>query len=182
MISGQRLIVFTVLTTFTKKYMTLKLGLTILLLVSSQFVFAMGDLRMAQGDSLSGKPAPDFTLMKTDGTKSTLNEARAGRKAVIFFWATWCPHCRTELQVLAGRVEELKSKNIEVILVDIGEDQSNVVSYLTAKKISLVSFLDTEEEVARQYSLRGVPTLFFVGQDGIIKSVRHDLPAGVEGF
>ncbi len=160
--------------------MKLKLWLTILLFVSTQSVFAMGDLRMVQEDSLSGKPAPDFTLMKTDGTKSSLNQVRAGKQAIIFFWATWCPHCRTELQVLAGRVKELKSKNIEVILVDIGENQSKVVSYLTANKISLVSFLDTEEEVAGQYNLRGVPTLFFVGQDGIVKSVSHNFSMEVE--
>ena len=152
------------------------------LVLMTSSVFAMGDLRLIQPHPLTGKPVPDFTLMKTDGTKSSLNEARAGKKAVIFFWATWCPHCRTDIQALAGRVEEFKSENIQIVLVDVGEDKSNVVSYLTAQKISVVSFLDTEEEVAQQYNLLGVPTLFFVGQDGIIKSVRHDLPAGLELF
>ncbi len=152
------------------------------LLFSSHTVFAMGDLRMMQTSSV-GQAAPDFTLNKTDGTQSTLNEARAGKKAIVFFWATWCPHCRTGLEVLASRAEEFKKKNIEIILVDIGENKSNVVAYLNAKKLPLVSFMDTEEEVANEYGIRGVPTLYFIGEDGTIKAERHDLPINVdEGF
>jgi thiol-disulfide isomerase/thioredoxin len=154
-------------------------GLLIVIMFLSQNLFAMGDLRMMQTSSV-GKVASDFVLNKTDGTKSTLNEARGGKKAIVFFWATWCPHCRSGVQVLAGRVEELKSKNIEIVLVDIGENKSNVVAYLTSKKLSLVSFMDTEEEVANQYHVQGIPTLYFIGEDGIIKSERHDLPENVE--
>lgn len=159
--------------------MTIKSWILIGLVFTAQPVFAMGDLMMLQG-SLEGKAAPNFTLYKTDGNKTSLNEARAGKKSIIVLWATWCPHCRRQIQILTQRAEEIKSKNIEIILVDIGEDKPKVVDYIKSNKIPWDSFLDTEEEIANQYRVQGVPTLYFVAEDGKVKAVRHDLPGKLE--
>ena len=47
-----------------------------------------------------GKAAPDFTLATLDGDEVNMTQYREGKRAIIFFWATWCPHCRVALKEL----------------------------------------------------------------------------------
>ena len=33
---------------------------------------------------------------------------------MLFFWATWCPHCHDEIRLLNSRLDEIKAKGINV--------------------------------------------------------------------
>ena len=143
--------------------------------------FPMGDAMMLQGQyHLKGKPAPDFTLNTSAGEKSSLSAVRQQKRAIIFFWATWCPHCRAELRSLNTRLNELQSQGIEIILVDLAESHSQVENYLKQNNIAVKSFLDEDNAVAEEYGIIGVPTLFFVGADGVVRAVENELPENIE--
>ncbi len=43
--------------------------------------------------SLSGKPAPNFSLDSLDGHKVSLADYRGKKKVVISYWASWCGPC-----------------------------------------------------------------------------------------
>lgn len=130
--------------------------------------------------SLEGKPAPDFKLLTTMGKEMSLNEARDGKSTILFFWATWCPHCREQLIHLAEIENQLKQKNINVFLVDVGEGPGQVQSFLESKKIPFVTFLDQDSNVSETYELIGVPTFFLINKEGKVKSVVHALPEDYE--
>ena len=49
-------------------------------------------------------------------------------------------------------------------------------SYVKRNKVPYEVFLDEESKVAENYGIIGVPTLFFVGKDGVIKSVEYSIP------
>ena len=121
------------------------------------------------------KPAPDFTLKTASGKSLNFTKYREGKNAVIFFWATWCPHCHEEMQTLKTRQKELADKQIKVGLVDLGEDAKTVNAYLKKYQISFDVFLDENSTIAEPYHLIGVPTFVFVNQKGIIVSVEHAL-------
>jgi peroxiredoxin len=125
---------------------------------------------------LIGRPAPDFTLWTLSGAEVNMTQLRDGKPALIFFWATWCPHCRGQLQALAQKHHDIEQKGIKIILVDIAEDPREVGAYLKAHKAALDVFLDQDEGVAGQYHIIGVPTFFFVNKEGIIIAVKHELP------
>ena len=124
---------------------------------------------------LIGQSAPDFTLGTLGGRDETMSEVRAGRPSVIFFWATWCPHCRSQLAELTRLRESVEEKGIRIILVDVGEDARKVGEYFRAENIPFNTFLDQEGVVAGDYKIVGVPTFFFVNAQGAVVAAEHSL-------
>ncbi len=129
-----------------------------------------------------GKKAPDFTLNTLGGKKVNLTEYRHGQKAIIFFWATWCPHCREALKELNKMGDELGKKGIKTLLVDLSEGMPLVRSYVEKNKINFDVFLDEDGSLAESYGIIGVPTFFFVNQKGVVQAVEHYLPENFESI
>ena len=129
---------------------------------------------------LVGKAAPDFSLNTLSGEKMNFTKARSGQPVVVFFWATWCPHCREQLKDLSAQAPAIEQKGIKLMLVDLGETKDQVQRYAKKQGIQGNIFLDEESSVAEQYHIIGVPTFFFVDKTGVIKSVEHALPEDFE--
>ncbi len=140
---------------------------------------AMGQFFEFENVNLN-KAAPDFTLKTLDGKDVNMTKFREGKSAIIFFWATWCPHCREALKKLNEQRVDLENKGIKVLPVDLGENPAEVKDYVKRYKVGYEVFLDMDSVLAESYGLIGVPTLFFVDKDGIVKGVEHELPENFE--
>src|SRR5690348_5587371 len=81
-------------------------------------------------NTLIGKPAADFNLDTLKSKNVNMTQYRSGKKAIIFFWATWCPHCQLELKRLNGMQSELASHGIRIITVSLGEERKTVENYI----------------------------------------------------
>jgi len=127
-----------------------------------------------------GKPVKDFTLKIANGKETSLEKYRDGQKAIVFFWATWCPHCRLQLGELNKNQSAIKEKKIKIVLVDVGENEAIVSKYMKKNEINIDVFLDVESKVSDLYGLIGVPTFYYVGDDGIVIDVQHSLPDDFE--
>ena len=147
-------------------------------------LFLISSLKAAEfffmDNELVGKPVPDFTLKTATGEKMNLTKFRDDKKTIIFFWATWCPHCRESLSDLSHKNDEFNTKNIRLTLVDLGESEKIVKRFLEKHKIVFNVFLDDEETLAEPYGIIGVPTFVFVNEKGIVKEVLHALPQDFE--
>ncbi len=128
---------------------------------------------------LLGEKAPDFTLDSIRGEKINLHQYRDNSAAIIFFWATWCPHCREQLRELNTQGEGLKEKGFKLIIVDLGEEADRVQSYVEKQKINFDVLLDQDSKVAESYGLIGVPTYVIVDHTGLVRAVEHSLPDNV---
>ena len=140
---------------------------------SASTVFAAGGLF---DHPLAGKKAPDVSLETMKGDQISLTQTIQGKKAIVFFWATWCPHCQDQLRALQEKKSQLEREGIVLVLVDIGEDRDIVQRFLKEKKYDLNVFLDQNNYVAETYSVFGIPTLFFIGSDGVVRDVLHVFP------
>jgi len=129
---------------------------------------------------LIGQLAPDFTLGTLSGRDETMSLICSGQPAMIFFWATWCPHCRRQLTELTQQRADIEGKGIKVILVDVGEDLRKVKAYFNAKNISFDTFLDQDGVEADNYKIIGVPTFFFINTEGTVVAAGHSLISDYE--
>ncbi|MBF0620233.1 MAG: TlpA family protein disulfide reductase [Candidatus Omnitrophica bacterium] len=123
-----------------------------------------------------GKKAVNFTLETIKGGPLAFETFRNKRKAIIFFWATWCPHCREQINEVMARKAEMEKENIAVALVDIGEPKATAVKFLESKKIDLMAFLDESSAVAEQYQVVGIPTMVFISSDGVVRASENAFP------
>jgi peroxiredoxin len=133
---------------------------------------AMGDVGFVQ-DTLVGKQAADFTLTTVKGEKFNFEQYRGGKKAIILFWTTWCPHCREALKHLDAKRKAIEAKGIAVVFVSVGESKRAVESYLLTHQYDFDVVLDQEQSLDEPYQIIGVPSLIYVGANGVIQSVEH---------
>ena len=154
----------------------------LLILFAAGSPYAMGQISFFDllGSRNIGKAAPDFTLKTIAGKDVNMTRYRDGKKAIIFFWATWCPHCRVALRELNQDRLEIEKKNIKIILVDLGEEVPEVEAYAKKNKIDGDIFLDEDNSLATPYGLVGVPTFYFLSEDGIVRAIEHALPKNYE--
>ncbi len=162
----------------------MKTALTfILVLLSFSIpVQSMGRVTSESNQGLIGQTAPDFTLPTISGTTQTFSKIIKDKKTILFFWATWCPHCHDNLVKIWGSREELKAKGIQVVLVDVGEEKNQVKAYLEYNRFEGDCFIDADMGLQETYRLYGVPTLFFIDENGIVRGQTNGFPGNAENF
>lgn len=152
------------------------------------FVLTTVNVTLASGqfpffeNSLIGEKAPEFTLKSVSGKSSSLTQLRNGKPAIIFFWATWCPHCREQLNHLKSVAGELQQKGYQLVLVDLQEEAGAVKSFLEHQQLPFDVLLDADAGVAEQYGVIGIPAYFFVDAQGRILDTQHALPDDFETY
>ena len=147
-----------------------------LIVIAMMFVVKSCGLSPNMRSSLIGQQAPEFILDTLQGSDVSFQQLRDGKPAIMFFWATWCPHCRSQLKILAQERSQIEGNGIQIILVDSNESFQAVKSYSDANNMAFDVFLDTDGKVARSYKVIGIPTFFLVDRDGIVMDVQHSLP------
>lgn len=140
---------------------------------------ASGQLFFMENPNI-GQAAPDFTLDTLRSKNVNLTQYRDGKSAIVFFWATWCPHCRVALKELNKNSAQLTEKGIKLVLVDIGESAAEVKEHLERNKIDFDVFLDEESSLSEPYGIIGVPTFYFLDDKGVVKAVEHSIPDNYE--
>ena len=166
------------------KYLKIFLSVVLLGILSFNPITAKAEVSFLDflKDRRIGKAAPDFTLQTTSGQEMNMTKFRNGDNAIIFFWATWCPHCQVALSKLNQEQGNIAKKGIKIILVDLEENAQEVRSHLKRGKIDLNVFLDQEGSLSEPYGIIGVPTFYFVDKDGIVQAVEHSLPKNYEEY
>ncbi len=146
---------------------------------------------------LVGRPAPDFTAAAVLGSGEivdsfSLSEAIKGKKAVVFFYPLdFTFVCPSELLAFDHRMEEFKSRGVEVIGVSIDSQFSHNAWRNTPVndggigpvKYTLVA--DTKHEICQAYDVEhpeaGVAFRgsFLIDEEGNVRhQVINDLPLG----
>ena len=114
-----------------------------------------------------GMQAPDFTLNNMNGQQVSLSDYR-GQKVFLNFWASWCPPCRQEMPYMQKLHEEY-GKEVVILAVNVGESKSTAANFMMQNDLSFPVLLDNDKDTARNYLVRGIPSSYFLDQDGIIK-------------
>ncbi len=152
------------------KVLRVMLAIALVLAVTPVLVTAGCTSASTEGTKV-GNLAPDFQLPNLKGQVISLSGLR-GKPVLLNFWASWCGPCVFEMPFLQEIHEEWSDKGLVLLAVDIGESSSQVEEFIQSQGLTLPVLLDTKEEVARKYNIRGIPTTFFIDKDGIIQGVQ----------
>jgi len=98
----------------------------------ANFSFAKESERLPLPEKLQAKDLPWFAMRTKDGEglyNSVINKdklrkiavQRSSRRIVFAFFATWCIPCREGLKLMSENSEELKNKDVMVVLISVGE-------------------------------------------------------------
>jgi peroxiredoxin len=122
--------------------------------------------------------APDFSLKDLKGKTFKLSKY-SGKPILLFFGATWCPACRTEIPAMKNVYTTYSPKGLEIVYINIGESLKRVERFAQANSLPYRVLLDENEEVANLYGIIGVPTLILIDKNSTLIKVSHrskDLP------
>lgn len=114
-----------------------------------------------------GNTGPELTLPNLMGDLVSLSDYR-GQPVMINFWAVWCGFCRTELPEMQSAYEEHKDSGFVILAIDVMEDPESVGAFAEELGLTFPILLDRKGEVSRSYRVRGLPTSYFVDQNGVI--------------
>ena len=113
--------------------------------------------------------APDFTLEDLDGRNHALSNYR-GKVVLLNFWASWCPPCRFEMPSLERLYQSKMKQSFMVLGINQGESSENAFASLGLFKPmpTFPILLDSKSQVAKSYSVQGLPSSFLINRDGRI--------------
>ncbi|MBJ8051112.1 redoxin domain-containing protein [Bacillus cereus] len=119
-----------------------------------------------------GKNAPDFELIKLDGTNVKLSDLK-GKKVILNFWATWCGPCQQEMPDMESFYKEHK-ENVEILAINYtpsekGGGEEKVSNFAKEKGITFPILLDKNIDVTTAYKVITIPTSYFIDTKGVIQ-------------
>ena len=105
----------------------------------------------------------EIVFLDFEGNTINLKEYKS-KIYILNFWATWCAPCKKEMPSL----DKLhKNDNIEVFAINVEEKNKNKTKKffkdLDIENLSI--YFDTELELTKSLSLRGLPTSIILNQD-----------------
>jgi len=109
--------------------------------------------------------AVDFSLENLPGGTERLSGCRGGL-VFLNFWATWCPPCREEMPSMERLQAEMSGRPFRILAVNVQEDAPTVAGFVEEFGYTFPILLDRTGQVAANYSVRGIPTSYFIHPDG----------------
>ncbi len=114
-----------------------------------------------------GMQAPDFTLTNMNDQEVSLSDYR-GQKVFLNFWASWCPPCKKEMPDMQKLHEEYGDE-VVILAVNVGESKSTAANFMMENGLKFTVLLDSNKSTAQNYLVRGIPTSYFLDQNGVIQ-------------
>ena len=143
---------------------------------AGQAVAAMKGEAEAEGKlaSLVGKPLVLEGSTADGGTLSTADWK--GKVILVDFWATWCGPCIAELPEVIDTYQEYKDQGLEVLGVSCDDGPADVNAFVAGREGMTWPHLIEEDQggwhpLATEYGVRGIPTMFLIDKEGIVRSV-----------
>lgn len=115
-----------------------------------------------------GAKVVDFTLVDVDGQEHSLSDY-LGQPLLLNFFATWCPHCRSEMPTFQQVYEERSAEGFVILAVSVGEDAETVGDFTQENGLTFPILLDTDGVASPIYQVRGIPASLFIDANGVIR-------------
>jgi len=104
-----------------------------------------------------------------------------GKITVVEFWATWCGPCKISMPHLTEL--QTRFQPAGVVFVGVSSEDIRTVQSFVSRQGSGMAYtvaVDPSGKTRIAYGVRGIPTAFVVGGDGVIAWAGHSMHPGLE--
>ena len=135
-------------------------------------------LLASAADAAPGKHAPDFELKDLDGNVLRLSQFNGKKSVLLYFWATWCPHCVASRPDIAALREKVPESELQILGINVGAGDSlqKVQRFQKGHPTSWPILYDADEKVTQSFGVQGIPLYVLVNKKGEIIYRSHELP------
>ncbi len=119
-----------------------------------------------------GAQVPQFSTQSLDGQRFDDVSLR-GRVVLLEFWATWCPHCRSDQAAVNSIARRYSGERLVVLAVDVGESEATVRRFLTAHPSACPVALDQNKRLSARFGAHGLPYYVALDRDGFIAGTQE---------
>ncbi len=140
------------------------------LLMATGFVNAQEQVENHDEGAIAkvGDMAPDFKVEMLDGSTVSLGDF-SGKIVVLTFWATWCPYCVQEMDVVQEKlIDHYNGNDVVFLPVSRGEKRDVVEKFVEKKGYKFSTGLDPEQKIWGMYASKSIPRNFIIDRQGRI--------------
>ncbi len=115
-----------------------------------------------------------FTAKTVDG-KDFSGQSLAGKPAVLWFWAPWCPVCKREAPTVA-KVAQANATKVTFVGVAAQDEVPAMKDFVSQYKMgSFTHLADVDASVWRRFGVTSQPAFAFIGTDGSVQVVKSTM-------
>ena len=108
-----------------------------------------------------------LTFLDHNNEQINLDEFQ-GKLILLNFWASWCAPCKKEMPSLDRLQSNDILNNIKIFPINVGRDTTEKAErfFKELKIQNLDIYFDSPNTLAKEFSLRGIPTTILINKKG----------------
>ncbi len=120
-----------------------------------------------------GAPAAHFSVIDLNGVTHTLPQAHP-TPTLLVFWATWCPHCRADVPLLADLFTRYQEQGLRLLAVSVDREFESVRAFVQQHALPYPIVVAGRQpttagvDMPQRYEASGVPMYVLIDARGTI--------------
>jgi cytochrome c biogenesis protein CcmG, thiol:disulfide interchange protein DsbE len=145
-------------------------------------LLAAGLVTTTRPKAVAGTKAPDFELRLLGRGQTLASRDLMGAPAVVVnFWASWCVPCREEAPDLEATWRQYRAQGVRFVGVNVQDSEDDALAFVKEFGITYPSVRDTNDDLYRDFGVRGVPETFFLDHRWRFVSFAQGVELGSRG-
>ena len=136
--------------------------------IASYFLFfasSFSALAAIEKIEVSAQNTPPTLIAKNLSGRSVDITRFKGKVLLVNFWATWCAPCVREIPSLLSLQDQFGKKNLQLILINYGENQKKIQDFVEKNSIDGLILFDEGRTATANWNIKGLPTTFIIDRD-----------------
>jgi thiol-disulfide isomerase/thioredoxin len=115
----------------------------------------------------AGRVLPNFSFLDFDGVKHELYAERGARYTLLYFWASWCAMCATEIGVFEEAHAKYREKGLRIVGINGDRDTEAARRFMKQHRASFTqaTWESVKELVEDRYQIIDWPTAILLDAD-----------------
>ena len=140
-------------------------------MIKTLYVIALLLSFSLKAEIMVGETPPSYLGMNRGGIEVQLSKMK-GKVVVATFWATWCPSCLKEMQILEGIQRQVGKDRLEIVAINFKENTRvfrKIKKILIDYQITLTH--DRKGIISKKYGVKAIPHMFIIDKFGKVAKI-----------